>query len=134
MSVQHVPCLSGEPSTSRVESRPLHGGVVFTFVAFALADDVDRLDDRREGAARIAARPTHFDRVGRVDGYHLFAWVMGADYSIADISLLGWVRNLIGFYEARELVGFVRFLHVQAWLGRGLARPAVQRGLQVTAA
>jgi glutathione S-transferase len=53
---------------------------------------------------------------------------------IADISLLGWVRNLIGFYEARELVGFDRFLHVQAWLDRGLARPAVQRGLEVTAA
>jgi hypothetical protein len=52
-----------------------------------------------------------------------------AGYSIADISLLGWVRNLIGFYEARELVGFDRFLHVQAWLNRGLARPAVQRGL-----
>jgi glutathione S-transferase len=85
-------------------------------------------------AARIAARPTNFDRVGRVDDYHLFAWVMGADYSIADISLLGWVRNLIGFYETRELVGFVGFLHVQAWLDRGLARPAVQRGLQVTAA
>ncbi|MBR8460430.1 glutathione S-transferase N-terminal domain-containing protein [Burkholderia dolosa] len=61
-------------------------------------------------------------------------WVMGADYSIADISLLGWVRNLIGFYEARELVGFDRFLQVNAWLERGLARPAVQRGLQVTAA
>jgi GST-like protein len=61
-------------------------------------------------------------------------WVMGADYSIADISLLGWVRNLIGFYEARELVGFDRFAHVQRWLDRGLARPAVQRGLQVTAA
>ncbi len=61
-------------------------------------------------------------------------WVMGADYSIADISLLGWVRNLIGFYEARELVGFDRFAHVQAWLDRGLARPAVQRGLEVTAA
>jgi GST-like protein len=30
-------------------------------------------------------------------------WVMGTDYSIADISLLGWGRNLIGFYEAREL-------------------------------
>jgi hypothetical protein len=27
---------------------------------------------------------------------------MGADYGIADISLLGWVRNLIGFYEARK--------------------------------
>ena len=60
-------------------------------------------------------------------------WMMGADYSIADISVLGWVRNLIGFYEAPELVGFDLFLHVQAWLNRGLARPAVQRGLQVTA-
>jgi glutathione S-transferase len=44
---------------------------------------------------------------------------MGADYSIADISLLGWVRNLIAFTKARELVGFDRFLHVQAWLDRG---------------
>src|SRR5262245_9326053 len=52
---------------------------------------------------------------------------MGTDYSIADISLLGWVRNLIGFYGAREIVGFDRFLHVQAWLDRGLARPAVRR-------
>jgi GST-like protein len=49
------------------------------------------------------------------------------------MSLLGWVRNLIGFYEARELVGFDRFVHVNAWLERGLARPAVQRGLQVAA-
>ena len=61
-------------------------------------------------------------------------WVMDDGYSIADISLLGWVRNLIGFYEARELVGFDRFAHVQRWLERGLARPAVQRGLKVTAA
>ncbi|MEI6002493.1 glutathione S-transferase N-terminal domain-containing protein [Paraburkholderia bengalensis] len=67
----------------------------------------------------------------RLDGRD---WVMGADYSIADISLLGWVRNLIGFYEARELVGFDRFSHVQRWFERGLARPAVQRGLVVTAA
>jgi GST-like protein len=62
------------------------------------------------------------------------AWVMGEDYSIADISLLGWVRNLIGFYEAREIVGFDRFQHVARWLDAGLARPAVQRGLEVTAA
>lgn len=60
-------------------------------------------------------------------------WVMGPDYSIADISLLGWVRNLIGFYEARDLVGFDHFAQVQAWLDRGLARPGVQRGLEVTA-
>jgi GST-like protein len=61
-------------------------------------------------------------------------WVMGADYSIADISLLGWVRTLIVFYELGDLAGVDRFLHVQAWLDRGLARLVVQRGLQVTAA
>ena len=62
------------------------------------------------------------------------SWVMGDDYSIADISLFGWVRNLIGFYEAAKIVGFDRFTHVQRWLDAGLARPAVQRGLVVTAA
>jgi GSH-dependent disulfide-bond oxidoreductase len=31
---------------------------------------------------------------------------MGDDYTIADISMLGWVRNLIGFYAARDLVAF----------------------------
>jgi GST-like protein len=41
--------------------------------------------------------------------------------------------NLIGFYEAREIVGLDRSLHVQVWLNRSLARPAVQRGLEVTA-
>jgi GST-like protein len=58
-------------------------------------------------------------------------WIMGNDYTIADISMLGWVRNLIGFYEARELVGFDDFPAVAAWLERGLARPAVQAGLQI---
>jgi GST-like protein len=58
-------------------------------------------------------------------------WIMDDDYTIADISLLGWVRNLIGFYEARALVDFDRLKHVPAWLERGLARPAVQRGLKI---
>lgn len=58
-------------------------------------------------------------------------WIMGDDYGIADIATLGWVRNLITFYEARELVGYDRFAHVVAWLDRGLARPAVQRGLEI---
>ena len=86
-------------------------------------------------SARATATATESARLLRVLDARLAGrdWVMGADYSIADISLLGWVRNLIGFYGARELVGFDRFLHVQAWLDRGLARPAVRRGLQVTA-
>jgi GST-like protein len=57
-------------------------------------------------------------------------WIAG-DYSIADIATLGWVRNLITFYEARELVGYDDFRNVDAWLQRGLERPAVQRGLQI---
>ncbi|MET4685488.1 glutathione S-transferase N-terminal domain-containing protein [Brevundimonas faecalis] len=60
-------------------------------------------------------------------------WIMGGDYTIADIAVLGWVRNLIGFYEAGDLVGFADFPRVAAWLERGLARPAVQRGLNIPA-
>ena len=60
-------------------------------------------------------------------------WIMGDDYTIADISMLGWVRNLIGFYEARDLVSFDSLTNVPAWLERGLARPAVQRGLEIPA-
>jgi GST-like protein len=59
-------------------------------------------------------------------------WLMD-DYSIADVATLGWVRNLIGFYEAREVVDFDSLKHVPAWLERGLARPAVQRGLEIPA-
>ena len=58
-------------------------------------------------------------------------WIMDDEYTIADISMLGWVRNLIGFYGARELVAFDGFGHVSAWLDRGLARPAVQRGVEI---
>ena len=58
-------------------------------------------------------------------------WIMEDEYTIADIAHLGWVRNLIGFYGARELVEFDSLRNVPAWLERGLARPAVQRGLEI---
>lgn len=58
-------------------------------------------------------------------------WIMDDDYTIADIATLGWVRNLIGFYEAGDLVEFSTFKNVSQWLERGLARPAVQRGLEI---
>lgn len=60
-------------------------------------------------------------------------WIMGDEYTIADISLLGWVRNMIGFYEARELVDYDKLIQVPLWLERGLAREAVQRGLNIPA-
>jgi GST-like protein len=58
-------------------------------------------------------------------------WFMDDDFTIADISMLGWVRNLVGFYGAREIVEFDTLKHVPAWLERGLARPAVERGLNI---
>ncbi len=61
-------------------------------------------------------------------------WMMGDEYTIVDISLLGWVRNLIGFYGARDLVEYDKLTHVPAWLDRCLSRPAVQRGLTIPAA
>lgn len=57
-------------------------------------------------------------------------WIVD-DYSIADIATIGWVNNLITFYEARDLVGFDAYANVDAWLTRGLSRPAVQRGLAI---
>jgi len=60
-------------------------------------------------------------------------WFMDDDYTIADIAHVGWVRNLIGFYEARDLVGYDSFPKVDAWLKRMLERPAVQRGVNIPA-
>ncbi|MBN9429606.1 MAG: glutathione S-transferase N-terminal domain-containing protein [Burkholderiales bacterium] len=58
-------------------------------------------------------------------------WIMGDDYSIADIATFPWVRNLIGFYGAGELVGIDGFANVQRVLAAFVARPAVVRGLEI---
>ena len=58
-------------------------------------------------------------------------WMMGEEYTIADIATLPWVRNLVGFYGAGELVGFDEFKHVQRVLAAFVARPAVDRGLNI---
>jgi len=58
-------------------------------------------------------------------------WIMGDEYTIADIATFPWVRNLIGFYEAGELVEINTFRNVQRVLEAFLARPAVARGLTI---
>ncbi len=58
-------------------------------------------------------------------------WIMGDEYTIADIATLPWVRNLVGFYGAGELVGFDDFKHVQRVLKTFVERPAVVRGLNI---
>ncbi|MDA8348882.1 MAG: glutathione S-transferase N-terminal domain-containing protein [Pseudomonadota bacterium] len=61
-------------------------------------------------------------------------WIAGSEYSIADIAIFPWVRNLIGFYAAGELVGYGDFPHVNSALERFVARPAVARGLEIPSA
>ena len=59
-------------------------------------------------------------------------WIMG-EYSIADIAVFPWVRCLVDFYKAGDLVQFERFGNVRRVLDAFLARPAVQRGLSIPA-
>ncbi|WP_321842510.1 glutathione binding-like protein [Paraburkholderia bannensis] len=61
------------------------------------------------------------------------AWLMGDHYTIADIATFPWVRNLVGFYEAGDLVGYKDFPNVQRVLEAFVARPAVKRGLEIPA-
>ncbi|KRC72957.1 Disulfide-bond oxidoreductase YfcG [compost metagenome] len=64
----------------------------------------------------------------RLDGRD---WVMGDQYTIADIAILPWVRNLVGFYDAGELVGFSEFKNIARVLDAFVARPAVVKGLAI---
>ena len=59
------------------------------------------------------------------------SWVMGDDYTIADIAIFPWVRTVVGFYEAGELVGMQNFPNVTRAYEAFLARPAVAKGLTI---
>jgi len=61
------------------------------------------------------------------------AWIMGDNYTIADISTFPWVYNLVGFYGAGELVGMQNFPQVSRAMAAFVARPAVVRGLAIPA-
>lgn len=70
--------------------------------------------------------------LGVIDG-HLEgrAWMMGDEYTVADIALFPMVRNLIRFYKAGDLVGIDDFDNVLRVLDVFLARPAVAAGLKI---
>jgi GSH-dependent disulfide-bond oxidoreductase len=58
-------------------------------------------------------------------------WIMGDEYTIADIATFPWVRNLVGFYGAGDLVEFDKFANVKRVLDVFVQRPAVQKGLTI---
>lgn len=103
---------------------PMFGQVGF-FVKFAGKDFEDkRPRDRYVAEAKRLLGVMDTALAGR-------SWFLGDDYTIADIATLGWVRGLRDTYGAGDLVALDSYANVNAWLERGLARPAVQRGLAI---
>ena len=105
---------------------PMFGqvGYFFKFAGKEIEDKRPLARYRDESKRLLGVIETRLEGGGR-------DWIMGDEFSIADISMLGWVRNLVNFYGARDIVEFDKLKRVPAWLERGLARPAVQRGLTI---
>ena len=103
---------------------PMFGQLGF-FVKFAGKDFEDkRPRDRYVAESRRLLAVLDARLAGR-------DWIMGGDYTIADIATFPWVRNLIGFYGAGDLVEITRFANVQRVLAAFVERPAVKAGLLV---
>ena len=58
-------------------------------------------------------------------------WLVGDEYSIADIAIFPWVYCLGHFYKAGDHLNLSEYSNVQTWLQTCLNRPASQRGLVV---
>lgn len=103
---------------------PMFGQVGF-FHKFAGREfDDKRPRDRYVAEAQRLLRVLNLRLEGR-------EWLMGGQYTIADMAVFPWVRNLIGFYGAADLVGIGDFPHVARALETFVARPAVARGLSI---
>jgi GST-like protein len=106
-------------------------GPMFGQVGYFHKFDGRHIEDKRPLERYVAESRRLLDVVGtRLEGR---TWIMGDEFTIADIAMLGPIRNLIGHYGAGGLVGFDEMKNVPAWLERALSRPAVQRGLGVPA-
>ena len=65
---------------------------------------------------------------GRLDGRE---FIMGDDYTIADMASWAWVRAVVEFYGAGDLLGYDGFKNVDRWLTTCLDRPASQAALKI---
>jgi GST-like protein len=103
---------------------PMFGQVGF-FHKFAGKDFEDkRPRDRYVGEARRLLAVLNQRLKGR-------PWMMGDTYTIVDMAIFPWIRAIVGFYDAGELVGMKEFPEVTRVLDTFLARPAVIRGIDI---
>jgi len=103
---------------------PMFGqfGFFSKFAGKAVSDPLPRERYRSESVRllRVLER--------RLDGRN---YLMGDDYTIADIATFPWIRAARLFYDAEEAFEMESVPRVMAWLERCLDRPAVQRGLNM---
>ena len=59
-------------------------------------------------------------------------WLVG-EYTIADMAIGPWLNTLRNFYKAAEIAGWDQLKNVPAYLDRILARPAMQRAMNIPA-
>ncbi len=104
---------------------PMFGqfGHFFKFAAEKVANNSYPVERYRDEAKRLLGVLE-----SRLQGRE---WIMGDEYTIADITTFPWVRGVDVFYGGREVLEFESFPSVMAWLDRALARPASQRGLSI---
>ncbi len=104
---------------------PMFGqfGHFFKFAADKVANNSYPVERYRDEAKRLLSVLE-----ARLQGRD---WIMGDEYTIADITTFPWVRGVDVFYGGREVLELESFPAVMAWLDRALARPASQRGLNV---
>lgn len=58
-------------------------------------------------------------------------YLVGEQYSIADMATMPWVECVKNYYKAGELLELEKFQHVNEWVARCLARPLTKRGMGV---
>jgi len=58
-------------------------------------------------------------------------YIIGSEYTIADIATFPWVICLDKFYGARETLDLASFKNVEAWVTRCTVKPATAKGLTV---
>ncbi len=104
---------------------PMFGqfGHFFKFAAEKVANNPYPVERYRDEAKRLLGVLE-----GRLQGRQ---WIMGDEYTIADITTFPWVRGVDVFYGGREVLELESFPSVMGWLDRALARPASQRGLNI---
>ncbi|HJS89777.1 MAG TPA: glutathione binding-like protein [Steroidobacteraceae bacterium] len=104
-------------------------GPMFGQVGFFNKFDGRHYEDKRPRDRYVAESKRLLAVLERQLAAH--AWIAGDEYTIADIATFPWIRNLIGYYQAGDLVGIADFPNITRALERFLARPAVARGLEI---